>query len=201
MGAENSKGKTEQDAIEPVSIGIEYFDKIWYEIGRYAGPFKFEEGCVGATACYSNLRDPENPKETVEVLKPGLMFDVLNRCVEKGSYSKTKKPTKGTGEILGDGKILVSFPVIPKFVIDGLRKKGQANYMVIEYQPGLYSVVTSPQYDYLWILSTIKDFSSTDKFEELKNKYTSDVRFNKQKPGLKGKKFLIFSEQDYKDVQ
>lgn len=199
MGAQPTKA-SELPSISAVPIDLNYFNTTWYEIGRYNGPWKFEAGCKGATAVYNDLKDPKNPEEEVTELKPGLTFKVTNSCIQNGTYSNQIKNALGRAEILGEGKVLVSFPQIPKFVIDDLRKKGQPNYIVIEYDSGNYSVVTSPKFDYLWILSPMSDFSTSEKFQELKEKYTNDIRFNKKQPGIKGKTFLVFTAEDYKNL-
>jgi len=202
MGTSNSSLRNEQkvNSITPVDVDLNYFDRLWFEIGRYEGPFKFETGCVGATAFYSDLKDPKNPDKPITELKPGLSFKVTNKCVNKGSYDPIKETAVGTAEILDTGTILVSFPQIPKFVIDMMRKKRQGNYIVIDYESDLYSVVTSPKFDYLWILSTDKDFGSTEKYQELKQRYTTDSRFNQSSPGIK-KQYKEFKASDYKNIE
>ena len=67
----------------------------WYEVARY--PVFFERGCVGVTATYG-----QNPDGTISV---------LNIC--KNPDGSTKSTIEGSAEIVGPGRLKVSFPSVP----------------------------------------------------------------------------------------
>lgn len=67
----------------------------WYEVARY--PVPFEAGCVGVTAEYGALADGR--------------ISVRNTC--RNPDGTVRSVIAGTAEIVGPGRLAVSFPSVP----------------------------------------------------------------------------------------
>ena len=104
---------------------------LWYEVARF--PVFFENGCVGVTAEYG-LRDD------------GLL-SVLNICRNADGTERSR--IAGTAEIVGPGRLKVSFPSVPF---------GAADYWVLwtdaDYET---AVVGAPNGRAGWILNRTPD--------------------------------------------
>ena len=98
----------------------------WFEIAHL--PARFQEGCDYTTATYSLLKDGG--------------ISVLNECIKKGKYKKAKGKAKIADKTTG-AKLKVTF-FWPFYGDYWIIKLGQ------DYD---YSVVGTPDRNYLWILS------------------------------------------------
>jgi apolipoprotein D and lipocalin family protein len=67
----------------------------WYEVARF--PVPFERGCAGVTAEYG--QDPDG------------RLTVLNTC--RNLDGTTKSTIRGFAEVVGPGRLKVSFPTLP----------------------------------------------------------------------------------------
>lgn len=135
----------------------EYIKNTWYEMMYKANPqYDFEENCNGAIAQYDNIK--------------GNSFQVLNTCLNDDKpFSQI-----GNAELLSknEARLLVSFKDgLPQEVVEMQRKMG-GNYWIIDYKEGVYSVITSPDQKYAWILARDPiQFESTQEYQDLKMKY------------------------------
>lgn len=98
----------------------------WFEIAHL--PARFQEGCDYTTATYSLLKDGS--------------ISVLNECIKNGKYKKAKGKAKIADKTTG-AKLKVTF-FWPFYGDYWIIKLGQ------DYD---YSVVGTPDRNYLWILS------------------------------------------------
>ena len=99
----------------------------WYEIARY--PVPFEAGCVGVTAEYDSLADGK--------------ISVRNTC--RDPDGSVKLVIDGTAEIVGPGRLEVSFPSVPF---------GASDYWVLWVDEGYRTaVVGTPNGRSGWILN------------------------------------------------
>ncbi len=99
----------------------------WYEVARY--PVIFERGCVGVTATYG-----KNADGTVSV---------LNIC--KNTDGTVKNRIEGSAEIVGPGRLAVSFPSVPF---------GASDYWVLWTDESyMTAVVGAPNGKSGWILN------------------------------------------------
>lgn len=99
----------------------------WYEIARF--PVPFEAGCVGVTAQYGALPDGQ--------------ISVLNTC--RTLDGEVRSTISGTAEVVGPGRLAVSFPSVPF---------GAADYWVLWTDEGyLTAVLGAPDGRSGWILN------------------------------------------------
>ena len=99
----------------------------WYEVARY--PVPFEAGCVGVTAEYAAI-----DAETISV---------KNTC--RNPDGSERSVIDGTAEIVGPGRLEVSFPSVPF---------GAADYWVLWTDEGYRTaVVGAPNGRSGWILN------------------------------------------------
>lgn len=99
----------------------------WYEIARF--PVPFEAGCAGVTAEYGALPDGR--------------ISVLNTCRTLDGAVRTT--IAGTAEVVGPGRLEVSFPSVPF---------GAADYWVLWTDDGYRTaVVGAPNGRSGWILN------------------------------------------------
>ena len=99
----------------------------WYEVARY--PVPFEVGCVKVTAEYA-MQDDGN-------------ISVFNTC--RNPDGSTKSEIKGSAEIVGPGRLKVSFPSVPF---------GASDYWVLWVDEGYRTaVVGAPNGRSGWILN------------------------------------------------
>ena len=99
----------------------------WYEVARY--PVIFEAGCVGVTAEYGALPDGA--------------ISVRNTC--RNPDGSVKSVIDGRAEIVGPGRLAVSFPSVPF---------GAADYWVLWTDEGYRTaVVGAPNGRSGWILN------------------------------------------------
>lgn len=99
----------------------------WYEVARY--PVFFERGCVGVTATYGMNDDGT--------------ISVLNIC--KNPDGSIKSRIEGSAEIVGPGRLAVSFPSVPF---------GASDYWVLWVDEGYRTaVVGAPDGKSGWILN------------------------------------------------
>ena len=135
------QGNTPVKAVDSVDLN-KYAGK-WYEIARY--PNKFQKKCVGnTTATY--------------VLKSREKLEVINRCLEKDG---TISDAMGAGKVEDkqtNAKLEVRFA--PRFL--SFLPMVWADYWVIDLAPDYsYSVVGTPDRDYLWILAREPEFKDS----------------------------------------
>ncbi len=99
----------------------------WYEVARY--PVPFERGCVKVTATYGMQNDGN--------------ISVINTC--RNPDGSVKSQITGTAEIVGPGRLKVSFPSVPF---------GAADYWVLWVDEGYRTaVVGAPNGKSGWILN------------------------------------------------
>ncbi len=99
----------------------------WYEVARY--PVFFERGCVGVTATYEQLPDGG--------------ISVLNIC--RNPDGTVKSRIEGRADIVGPGRLEVSFPSVPF---------GASDYWVLWVDEGYRTaVVGAPNGKSGWILN------------------------------------------------
>jgi apolipoprotein D and lipocalin family protein len=99
----------------------------WYEVARY--PVLFERGCVGVTATYGKRDDGA--------------ISVLNICRNPDGMVKSR--IEGKAEIVGPGRLAVSFPSVPF---------GASDYWVLWVDEGYRTaVVGAPNGKSGWILN------------------------------------------------
>jgi apolipoprotein D and lipocalin family protein len=107
-------------------VELERYLGKWYEIAHL--PAKFQEGCDHTTATYSLLKDGS--------------ISVLNECTKNGKHKKAKGKAKVVDKTSG-AKLKVTF-FWPFY----------GDYWIIKLsQDYTYSVVGTPDRNYLWILS------------------------------------------------
>ena len=100
---------------------------LWYEVARF--PVPFEAGCVGVTAEYGALDDGG--------------ISVRNIC--RNSDGSVKSSIEGRADVLGPGRLEVSFPSVPF---------GSADYWVLWVDEGYRTaVVGAPNGRSGWILN------------------------------------------------
>ena len=86
---------TDQPIASKALFEPERYLGLWYEVARY--PVPFEAGCVGVTAEYGQSDDG--------------LISVLNTC--RNPDGSVKSVIEGTAEIVGPGRLEVSFPSVP----------------------------------------------------------------------------------------
>ena len=99
----------------------------WYEVARY--PVPFEAGCVGVTAEYGALEDGS--------------ISVKNTC--RRADGSIRSVIEGSAEVVGRGRLKVSFPSVPF---------GASDYWVLWVDDGYRTaVVGAPNGRSGWILN------------------------------------------------
>lgn len=99
----------------------------WYEIARF--PVPFEAGCAGVTAEYGALPDGQ--------------ISILNTC--RTLDGAVRSTIEGTAEVVGPGRLAVTFPSVPF---------GAADYWVLWTDDGYRTaVVGAPDGRSGWILN------------------------------------------------
>ena len=124
-------GEVYRDTTVPIAskaiFDAERYLGTWYEVARY--PVFFERGCVGVTATYG-----QNPDGTISV---------LNTC--KAPDGSVTSRIEGSAEIVGPGRLKVSFPSVPF---------GASDYWVLWVDEGYRTaVVGAPNGKSGWILN------------------------------------------------
>lgn len=100
---------------------------LWYEVARF--PVPFEAGCVGVTAEYGKLADGG--------------VSVLNTC--RNPDGTVKSTIRGRADVVGPGRLEVSFPSVPF---------GASDYWVLWVDEGYRTaVVGAPNGRSGWILN------------------------------------------------
>lgn len=103
----------------------------WYEVARF--PVPFEAGCAGVTAEYGALPDG--------------LISVLNTC--RRLDGTVRSTIRGTAEVVGPGRLEVTFPSVPF---------GAADYWVLWTDDGYRTaVVGTPDGRAGWILNRDPD--------------------------------------------
>ena len=126
----SSKALAQQTTVTAVpSVDLKRYSGKWFEIARL--PNKFQKQCVGnTTATFNTMREDGK-------------FEVLNNCLQKNGKVIQMR---GEAKVVSDNtnaKMKVSFP---KFSSD--------SYWIIDLDPNYqYSVVSSPNREYLWVFS------------------------------------------------
>ena len=121
-----------------VNLDIDRYLGLWYEIARF--PNRFERGCVGVTAEYGRRADGK--------------IDVVNSC-RKGDLDGPLEVAKGVAEVVGPGKLKVTFvPWLPF---------AKGDYWVLYVDPGYsVAVVGEPKGRTGWILARESALSATE---------------------------------------
>lgn len=119
------------------SVDLDRYGGLWHEIARYEN--RFEEGCVGATATYTEQEDH---------------IRVINRCYDDAGRLKDQAEGKAYAvDGSGNSKLRVTFfwPFYGDYWIVMLAS---------DYR---YSVVGDPERKYLWILARDTVLSDADR--------------------------------------
>ncbi|MEM7440503.1 MAG: lipocalin family protein [Pseudomonadota bacterium] len=126
--------RTSEVPLTSVSVDVDRYMGLWYEIARY--PNRFEEGCVGVTAEYKRLSKKR--------------INVKNTC-RKDSLDGPVEVADGRARVVGDGQLKVSFLPGGLSFLDGVASGG---YWVIWLEPDYrMAVVVSPGNEFGWILA------------------------------------------------
>ena len=106
---------------------------LWYEVARF--PVPFEAGCIGVTAEYGTLPDGG--------------ISVKNIC--RGDDGSVRSTIEGRADVVGPGRLEVSFPSVPF---------GAADYWVLWVDDAYKTaVVGAPNGRSGWILNRTPDIS------------------------------------------
>lgn len=140
--AQNKKTQDKKQELKTVqSVDLKRYAGLWYEIARY--PNRFQKQCVGNTTAEYVLEDDGDIK-------------VINKCREKDGETETATGEARVVDETTNAKLEVRFA--PKFL--SFLPFVWGDYWIIDlgedYQ---YSVVGSPDRDYLWILSRTPEMS------------------------------------------
>lgn len=127
--ASDSYRDTDVPMVADESLDVDRYLGLWYEIARF--PNRFERDCTGVTAEYGARDDGR--------------ISVLNTC-RKGSPDGPVETAEGVAEVVGPGRLTVSFvPWLPF---------AKGDYWVLDVDPAhSVAVVGEPSGKTGWILA------------------------------------------------
>jgi len=126
------------------SVDLSRYAGRWYEAARF--PNKFQNHCAGDVVVYYTAR-------------PDGRIDVLNRCrTTNGSVDEARGLGRKADNGASNARLEVRFA--PAFL--SFLKKVWGDYWIIGLGPDYtWSVVGTPNRDYLWVLSRTPEMSAT----------------------------------------